>query len=90
VPDGGVTDDDDPRITLTLDRVLEPGETLTLLRNGSVARTMSSGSTLSYSEDDLDDGLYTYSAQLTDASGNVTTLDLNGALPGTDFTFRVD
>jgi hypothetical protein len=86
---GGEVDDDERlSITLTLSDVLGTGETLTLLRNGTATRTLTSGNTLSFTES-LDDGVYSYTARIVDSAGNLATLDLNGALPGNDFTFRV-
>jgi hypothetical protein len=86
---GGTAEDGRVNVTLTLSDVLEPGETLLLLRDGTPAQTLTSGSVLSYNEGRLSGGTYTYVASIVDASGNVSVLDLNGALPGNDFTFRV-
>jgi hypothetical protein len=85
---GGTSQDPRVTITLTLSDVLGAGETLTLLQNGSPNRTLNSGATLSFN-DRLDSGDYSYSARIADSAGNVAALDLNGALPGQDFAFRI-
>ncbi|HYF58622.1 MAG TPA: hypothetical protein VEA81_06665 [Burkholderiaceae bacterium] len=76
-------------MTLRLSDVLGTGETLTLRLDGGSVRTLSRGSTLDFEERRLSDGVHTYSAQVTDRSGNVVPVDLNGSLPGLDYTFQV-
>jgi hypothetical protein len=90
----GSTNDRNPEITLTLDRVLGSGETFAFLRDGTVIRTVvgtgvGSRTVLDDYRDSLAAGPHTYRATLTDALGNSVALDLNGAASGTDFEFRV-
>ena len=86
---GGVTDDVTPRITLQLDDVLGRGQTLTLRIDDVISEVLTQGSTLQFEESRLERGSHTYTAEFSDGFGNVSTLDLNGALLGTDFTFRI-
>jgi hypothetical protein len=90
VAPGQSTNDARPSVTLTLDRVLGSGETLTLTRDGSASRTLSGGrQSLSFTESTLSTGPHEYTASISDAVGNVSVLDLNGSAPGTAFTFFV-
>jgi hypothetical protein len=86
---GGTTDDVTPRVTLRLDDVLGAGQTLTLRIDDVVSEVLTRGSTLDFEENRLSRGSHTYTAEISDGFGNVSTLDLNGALLGTDFTFRI-
>ncbi len=87
----GTTDDTQPSLVLTLDTVLGTGDTLQLTRGGSPVATQGAGNTsLSFTEPSaLAPGTYAYGASITDAAGNVSPLDLNGAAPGTQFQFTV-
>jgi hypothetical protein len=89
IADGGRTDDRSPRVTLVLDDVLGSEQTLTLRLGDDTSRILTEGSVLDFEEARLARGPHSYTAQITDGSGNVTTLDLNGALDGTAFTIVV-
>jgi hypothetical protein len=89
IDDGGTTDDTSPRVTLVLDDVLGSGQTLTLRLDDRTSRILSEGSTLEVEGGRLARGPHTYTAEISDASGSVTVLDLNGALDGTGFTIVV-
>lgn len=89
VDPGEFTNDREPTITLTLDETLEQGEVLTLTRDGRTVRTLTGDRTLSFEDGPLGSGTATYSASITDAAGNTTTLDLDGGGDGTAFRFRV-
>ena len=62
---------------------------LSLSRNGTVVRTLASGSQLSFTEAAQPGGTVTYTASIADAAGNTTVLDLNGPAAGTGFAFSI-
>lgn len=90
--------EDGERLVLRLDgdvqRTLTEGSTLDFMQP-NLSRGGGRGD-----DDDDDDGpgrgndddrgiQYRYTAQFVDSGGDVTTLDLNGSLPGSDFVFRL-
>ncbi|HYF60592.1 MAG TPA: hypothetical protein VEA81_16720, partial [Burkholderiaceae bacterium] len=85
IASGGTTDDPTPGITLTLDAVLGAGDVLTLSRGGGPIRTLTSGSTLTFTDTLPERGGHLYVASITDAAGNTSVLDLNGPALGTGF-----
>ncbi len=76
VPNGGVTDDAQPQITVQLDAPRGVGETVLLFANGSLVTTSSSGTTsFDFTPgSDLADGQYSFAAQLRDSNGNLGSL----------------
>jgi hypothetical protein len=86
---GQTTNDTTPTVTLTLDRVLGAGEVLSLSRNGTIVRTLSSGREISFTESTLPGASVTYTASIADSAGNTTVLDLNGGTAGTGFSFLI-
>lgn len=84
VPDGGTTDDRRPELRLTLDSVLERGDSLQIYRaTGSgpavlIREFTQRNDDFSYTDGPLTLGrTYTYTAQVVDAAGNVTPLSLD-------------
>jgi hypothetical protein len=84
VPDGGTTDDTRPELKLTLDSVLERGDSLRIFRaTGSdpavlVREFTQRNDDFSYTDGPLVLGrTYTYTAQVVDAVGNITPLALD-------------
>jgi hypothetical protein len=88
VSGGDSTNDDAPTVTLTLDRVLGAGETLTLSRDGAAIRSIETGRSLVFTDAGLPDGRHQYTASLSDAAGNLTVLPLGG-VQGDAFVFFV-
>lgn len=88
---GETTNDTRPRVTLTLDGLLGSGEVLALRRDGATVATADRGQAISVVDGPLTGGgsRYVYTASITDAAGNVSTLDLNGLATGQGFTFSV-
>ncbi len=81
---GGLTRDTTPTVVLSLNRLLQSGDTLHVLRDSADIFTSTSASSATFTFDDsvaprpLDDYLYT--ARITDAVGNVNPLLLNHAV----------
>lgn len=81
---GGLTRDTTPTVVLSLNRLLQSGDTLHVLRDSADIFTSTSTSSATFTFDDsvaprpLDDYLYT--ARITDAVGNVNPLLLNHAV----------
>ncbi len=86
---GETTNDRSPTLTLTLDSVLGPGETLALSRDGAVVATRTGTPLLAYTDSGLAPGRHVYAASVSDAAGNVAVLDLNGPAPDGGFTILV-
>jgi hypothetical protein len=86
---GEPTNDTTPTLTLTLDSVLGPGETLAIARDGATVGSYDSGQSFVYADAPLGPGVHTYSATVSDAAGNLRPLDLNGAAPDAGFFFVV-
>jgi hypothetical protein len=88
IPDGGTTDDRTPTLLITLETVLEAGESLFILRSdgGLPSRqvgtaSLDRGTTYGFTDAALLAGVsYVYSASISDAAGNITPLDLSRAL----------
>jgi hypothetical protein len=95
VAPGGTSTDSTPRLTLTLDAVLGSDETLSIFRDGGATAVGSFGpgsavTIFAYNEaTTLTPGSHSYTARITDAAGNASTLDLNGVAAGTAFQFNV-
>jgi hypothetical protein len=90
----GLSNDATPTVTIVLGSALLAGETLSLFRDAgttAVATATVGATTLAFTEPStLADGTRTYRATLTDSVGNTRTLDLNGAVTGTTFSFLLD
>jgi hypothetical protein len=88
---GGSTSDASPRITITLSGLLGTGETLSLTRDGTPVASASAGAgSLTHDETlALAAGSYSYAATITDAAGNVSTLDLDAGSGLTTYRFTV-
>jgi hypothetical protein len=86
---GEPTNDTTPTLTLTLDSVLGPGETLAIVRDGATVASYDSGQSFVYTDAPLGPGVHTYTATVSDAAGNLRPLDLNGAAPDAGFYFVV-
>jgi hypothetical protein len=88
---GETTNDTRPRVTLTLDSLLGTGEVLALRRDGATVASADRGQSISFVDGPLPGGgsRYVYTASISDAAGNVSTLDLNGPAAGQGFTFSV-
>lgn len=89
LPSGATTNDTTPGLTLILDGPLAAGDTLTLARDGATIGTLRAGATLTVPDGPVPAGPHVYAATIVDAAGNLSTLDLNGVLPGTGFPFAV-
>jgi hypothetical protein len=88
---GEPTNETNPTITLTLDAALAPGEVLTIVRDGSVVRTVTTGQGTNFVDGPLSAGgtTHAYTASIIDAAGNGSLLDLNGPFPGNGFAILV-
>jgi len=74
VPNGGTTDDKSPTLVLTFSEVFGAGASVQVFRDGSsIGFATPSGSTTANFTDTTApaDGAYAYTAQMTDAAGNV-------------------
>jgi hypothetical protein len=89
LPNGATTNDRPPTLSLTLDAVLGPGETLVVARDGAPIRCATSGGTTTVTDATLATGPHTDSASIADGAGNSTVLALNGTASGTAFLLTV-
>jgi hypothetical protein len=78
VANGGTTDDDTPTLVLNFSELFGAGASLEVFLNGvGIAGTITpiDADTVRFTgSDPLTDGLYTYTARMTDAAGNVGSL----------------
>ncbi|RPH41457.1 MAG: hypothetical protein EHM87_19670 [Burkholderiales bacterium] len=89
LPPGTATNDRTPTLSLALDALLGAGETLVLTRDGTPIASTTAGAFLTVTDSELPDGPHGYGANIVDAAGNGSVLDLNGPSPGTDFLLLV-